>query len=115
MKSQSALVRPKGAVELHAEATIDLHLAFVVFPGDAKLDDAFGDSSDFEGGAVFGVGLEEGAVFEGGGELFGAVSWRFVLLSVCSGGVPLYACSNSGSETLDMVAVVMLPPRLRNW
>ena len=68
MEAQPAFVRPEGAVELHAEAAAHLHLALVVLPGDAELDDALGDGGDLEGFAVFGVGLEEGAVFEGGGE-----------------------------------------------
>lgn len=68
MKSQTAFVRPQSRIELHAVSTIHLHLALVVFPCDAELDDALGDGGDLEGCLVVGLLLEEAAVFESGGE-----------------------------------------------
>ena len=69
MESQAALVGAQGGVELDAVAAVDLGLALVVLPDDAELDDALGDGDDLERGLVFGVLLEEGAVFEGRGQL----------------------------------------------
>jgi len=49
METNAAFVWPDGAVELNAEAAIDLHLTFVVHPGNAehelpfRLDNAFQD------------------------------------------------------------------------
>lgn len=40
METEAALVRTDGAVHLHAEAPVDLHLAAVVHPGNAEDDDA---------------------------------------------------------------------------
>lgn len=70
MESQTTLVGAEGRVELNSVAAIDLNFAFVAFPDDAELDDSFGDGDDFEGGLVFGVFFEEGAVFEGGYEFW---------------------------------------------
>lgn len=70
VQSETTLIRTKGGVELDTEAAVDLELALVVFPDYTEVDDAFGDGGDFKGGAVFGVFLEEGGVFEGGGELW---------------------------------------------
>lgn len=70
MQSQTTLVRAEGRVELDAETTVYLELTLVVFPDHAEVDDALGYGGDFEGSAVFGVFLEEGGVFEGGGELW---------------------------------------------
>lgn len=69
MEAQATLVRAQSRVELHTVSTVDLELAGVVFPGDTELNNALGDSTDLEGGAVLGVLLEEGAVLEGAGEL----------------------------------------------
>lgn len=69
VESETALVRAQRAVELHAEATVHLHLALVVLPCHAELDDPLGDRGDLEGLLIFGVLLEEGAVLEGRGEL----------------------------------------------
>lgn len=71
MESKAALVWPQGRVELHSVSPIDLHLALVVLPDDAELNDSFGDGGDLEGGLVLGVLLEEGGVLEGGDELCG--------------------------------------------
>jgi hypothetical protein len=38
METQTALERPQGGVELHAEASIDLYARFVVDPGDPEYD-----------------------------------------------------------------------------
>ena len=70
VQSQAALVGAEGRVELDSEGIVDLDLAGVVLPHDAELDDALGDGDDFEGVAVLGVLLEEGAVLEGGGKLW---------------------------------------------
>ena len=40
VEAQAALVRADGGIELHAVTTVDLHLAFVVGPGDAELHHA---------------------------------------------------------------------------
>ena len=71
MEAQSTFVGPEGGVELDAEAPVDVALTVVVFPGDAKLDDALGDGADGEGFAEGGVLLEEGGVVEGGGQFCG--------------------------------------------
>ena len=41
METQPALVRPDGAVHLHAAAAVDLHLAVAVGPRHAEHDDPF--------------------------------------------------------------------------
>ena len=64
MESKTAFVRSKRRVELHAEATVDMNLAFVVFPSDTKLDDSFWDCGDFERCFVFRVLLEKSAVLK---------------------------------------------------
>src|SRR5262245_30911701 len=40
MKTQPAFVRAEGAIHLHAKASVDLDLLFVVDPRDAKLNHA---------------------------------------------------------------------------
>ena len=65
MEPETTLVRPQRRVELDTVSSIDLKLVLVIFPADAELDDTLGDGGDFEGGAVFGVLLEEGGVLEG--------------------------------------------------
>jgi len=65
MQTETALVWAESRVELHPVAAIDLDLVLVVLPDDAELDDPFGDGDDLEGGLVFGMLLEEGAIFEG--------------------------------------------------
>lgn len=46
-------------------AAVDLWLSLIILPDDAELDDALRDGHNLEGGLVFGVLFEEGAVFEG--------------------------------------------------
>ena len=70
MEAEPAFVGAEGGVKLDTVAAVDLREAAVVFPDDAELDDALGDGDDFEGGLVFGVFVEEGRVFEGGGEFW---------------------------------------------
>lgn len=65
MESQTALVWTKSRVELNSVSTVDLWLSLVIFPDDAELDDALRDGDDLEGGFVFGLLLEEGAVLKG--------------------------------------------------
>jgi hypothetical protein len=65
VQAETALVWAKGRVELDSVAAVDLDLVLVVLPNHAELDDALGDGDNLEGGLVFGVLLEEGAVFEG--------------------------------------------------
>ena len=48
VETESALVRTDGGVELHAVADVDLHFAFVIDPGHAESDDAFGFNQAFE-------------------------------------------------------------------
>lgn len=70
MEPQSSFVRSKSRVELYAIATVDLHLALIVFPDHTELDDPLWDSSDLESGLIFWVFLEEQGVLEGGDELY---------------------------------------------
>ena len=60
VEAQPALVGTDGAVALDAIATIDLHLALVVDPGDAEHDDAFGldDALEDFRPLVFGMLVE---------------------------------------------------------
>ena len=55
-KPQAALVGADGAVELHAEAAVDLDLALVVHPGHAEHDLALGlhDALQDAGGLITG-------------------------------------------------------------
>lgn len=69
MKSQTSLVRTEGGVELHTVAAVDLHLALVILPDDAELDNALGNRDDLESGLVFGVLVEEGGVLKSRGQL----------------------------------------------
>ena len=69
VQAETALVWAEGGVELDSVAAVDLDLVLVVFPDNSKLDDALRDGNDLEGGLVFGVLFEEGAVFEGGDQL----------------------------------------------
>ena len=62
VEPETAFVRTQCRVELYTESAIDLQLAFVVFPGDAKLDDSLRDCSDLERLLVFWVLFEECAV-----------------------------------------------------
>lgn len=78
MESKSTLVRAQGRVELDSVAPVHAQLALVVLPGDAELQDTLRDGDDLEGGAVLGVFLEEGAVFEGAGQL----CWWFELVYI---------------------------------
>ena len=50
MEPKAALVWAEGAVELNAEAIVDLEVAGINFPDPAELDDALGDRNDLEGG-----------------------------------------------------------------
>lgn len=70
MEPQTTLIRTESRVELDSVSAVDVQFAFVGFPDDAELDDALGDGDYFEGGFVFGVFFEKGAVFEGGDELW---------------------------------------------
>jgi hypothetical protein len=74
VESETSLVWTKSGVELNAITAVDLWLEVVVFPNDAELDDALGDGDDLEGSLVLWVLLEEGRVFEGGGQLWIMVS-----------------------------------------
>ena len=65
MEPETPLVRTESRVELDTIATIDLWLSLIVLPYDTELDNALGDGNDLQGSLVFGVLLEEGAVFEG--------------------------------------------------
>lgn len=64
MEAETTFVRAKGGVELYPISTVDLHLAFVVFPHDAELNDALRDRGHLQCFSVFGVFLEERGVFE---------------------------------------------------
>jgi hypothetical protein len=69
VQAETALVWTEGGVELDSVAAVDLDLVLVVFPDNSELDDALGNGDDLEGGLVFGVLFEEGAVFKGGDQL----------------------------------------------
>ncbi len=69
VQAETALVWSEGGVELDSVAAVDLDLVLVVFPDNSELDDALRDRNDLEGGLVFGMLFEEGAVFEGGDQL----------------------------------------------
>lgn len=60
VEAKATFVWSQGRVELHTISPVDLHLSLVVLPDDSKLYDSFRDGSDFEGGLVFRVLLEEG-------------------------------------------------------
>lgn len=70
MESQATLIRTQSRVELDSEATVHLQLAIVVFPHNAKLNDALWDGRDGQSGTVFGVVAEKCAVFEGASEFY---------------------------------------------
>jgi hypothetical protein len=74
VESQTTLVRAKGRVELDSEGAVHLQLAVVVLPHDTELDNTFWDGGDSQGGAVFGVIAEEGAVLESAHEFCECVS-----------------------------------------
>jgi len=65
VESQTTLVWTKSGVELNSVSTVDLELSLVILPDDSELDDALWDGDDLEGGLVFWLLLEEGAVLEG--------------------------------------------------
>lgn len=74
VESETALVWTQGRVELYTEATVDLALALVVLPCDSELDHTLWNGRDLEGLLVLWVLLEQGAVLEGGGQLWQSVS-----------------------------------------
>ena len=62
MKSETALVRTDSAVELYAEAAVNLNLAVVVNPGYSEHDNSLGLGDSLENAVllVLGVLLEYG-------------------------------------------------------
>jgi hypothetical protein len=76
VKSQTTLVGTEGGVELDTVTAVDLALALVIFPDDTELNNALGNGGDLESLLVLGVLLEEGAVLEGGDQL-----WKVVVVS----------------------------------
>ena len=63
MQAQTALVRADRAVELHAETTVDLHLALIVNPRHTEDDDAlrFDEALEQGGFLILRVGLDHDA------------------------------------------------------
>ena len=59
VETKSSLVGTESGVKLDTESTVDLHLALVVLPGDAELDDTLGDGDDGKASLQFGRHLEE--------------------------------------------------------
>src|SRR3954462_3713072 len=61
MKSESAFVRPDGTVHLDPEPAVNVELALIVLPRDAKHDDALrlNDALDDLGLTIFGVLIED--------------------------------------------------------
>ena len=64
MEPEATFVGTKRGVELDPVTTIDLDLAFVVFPRDSKLNHSFRDGGDLKGFPVLWVLVEKGRVFE---------------------------------------------------
>jgi hypothetical protein len=89
---------------LHAVTAIDLEITGVILPDNAELNHPLWDRSDFERSAVFGLFREERTVLECEGQLCEATSVSVSSKDVDAIDLPLYACSNSGSEgRCDMV------------
>ena len=59
VETKTAFVWAESGVELHTVATVDLHLALVVFPDNAELNDSFRDRGNLQRGLVLWVLLEE--------------------------------------------------------
>ena len=53
MEAKPALVGAYGGVVLHAVAAVDLHLAAVVHPWDAELNDTFGFDEALDKSSLF--------------------------------------------------------------
>jgi hypothetical protein len=111
MEPQSAFVWTESRVELDSITAIDLWLSLVILPHDTKLDYAFWNRDDLQGGLVFRMLFEERAVFEGRDEFCQALSVLAPQLRAVGTDAaldePLYACSNSGSDgRFDMIAIV---------
>lgn len=68
METKTALVRSQGRVELDSVAAVHSHVALVVLPDNAELDDTLGNGDDIEGGAVVRVLFEERALLKGDDE-----------------------------------------------
>lgn len=68
VKAKATFVRAKGGIELHPISPVDLHLAFVVFPNHAELDDPLRNRRHLQCLSVLGVFPEERGVFERRGE-----------------------------------------------
>lgn len=65
VEAETTLVWTQSRVELDSVSAVQLELSLVIFPDDTELDDAFGNGDDLQCGLVFGLLLEESAVFEG--------------------------------------------------
>jgi len=74
MESKATFVGAKGRIELDAISAVDLGLKLVIFPDDTELDDPLRNRNDLERFLVLRVLFEERGVFEGGGQLWDALS-----------------------------------------
>jgi len=109
VESETALVWPQSGVVLNAEATVDLHLALVVLPRDSELDHTFGDGGYLKGFLVLWVLLEQRAVLQRRRKLCGRVQYAGTDARVLQCPLlPLYACSNSGSDGRFDIFVLLL-------
>lgn len=90
VETETTLVGAQSRVELHTVSAVDLGLALVVLPHDAELDHALGDGDDGQSLAVFGVLLEKGRVFNGGGQLC-----RLLVSFLFSSSLPLFSSASA--------------------
>jgi hypothetical protein len=75
VEPEATLVGTKSGVELDTVSTVDLDLAFIIFPDNTELDDTLRNGDDLKSLAELRLLLEKSGVLESGGELcFGIVS-----------------------------------------
>jgi len=109
VESQTAFVWPKSRVVLNTEATVDLHLALVVLPRDSELDDTLWDGRDLESFLVLWVLFKQRAVLECRRKLCGKSQQSGTGARVLQCPLlPLYACSNSGSDGRFDILLLLL-------
>ena len=103
VEAQAAFVGADGAVELHAEPAVDVHLSGVVRPRHAEHQDPLGLDDALEDAGVFvlGVGFHEG--HDGLGDLLHGLQ-KFGFVGVALG--------NSIHERLDGVVVICVHRRI---
>lgn len=65
VQAETTLVWTQSRVELNTVSAVHLELSLVIFPDNTELDNALRDRDNLQGSLIFGLLLEEGAVFEG--------------------------------------------------